>query len=227
VDASCGLISNGVGVADGVWFVDASTVDIDGNGAMLRHVDLTTNQVDRSVTLPFLNGYLATSATTVFYGESGEDYGWFRLVPGATAFEQLPIADDVAQIYPAGLGVWIQPAPNGDVQNEADFITTSATPDLAVHFDDGALVGADDGAFYVNQFGSPSDTLMRYPGDGSAPVAVLSGASVETSNGSFDFTYLDNDPLVIGEGHVAKLWLLRDWPTVDVTSIVSQATQLP
>ena len=79
-----------VPVADGVWLLDRSTADGDGHGGMIRHIDPATNTVDRSVEVPFVNGFLGSSPTTVIFGSSDEGSGWYRL----TAGRDLVHADD-------------------------------------------------------------------------------------------------------------------------------------
>ena len=215
-----------VPVADGVWWLDRSTADGDGHGGMIRHIDPATNTVDRSVGVPFVNGFLGSSGTTVVFGDSGAGNGWYRLLPGATSFVPLPIPDQNFGFHPQGDGAWVQPVQNIGPLPEADFITGSATPDKVVQVD-GILTGVDDSAIYVDSSSSVPDALMRYAFDGSAPTAILTGATITTSNGDNALGYFDNDPFVVANHKVAKLWLVKDWPVDGTTSLIAQAATAP
>ena len=215
-----------VPVADGVWWLDRSTSDADGHGAMIRHIDPATNTVDRSVGLPFVNGYLASSSSTVIFGDPGQGNGWYRLLPGATSFVALPVPDQSFGLHPQGEGVWLQPAQRLGATSEAEYFTSSATPDRVISID-GILTGADDLAVYVDPPSGDPDQLIRYPTDGSSPSAVLTGATLTTANGDHDLGYFDNDPLVIANQMVAKLWLVQDWPAEGTTAVIAQAASTP
>ena len=153
---------------------------------MLRHVDPATNTVDRSVELPFENGFLSSSATTVVFGDPQGTDGWFRLTPGATALTSLPVPQDSFVLYPAGEGAWNQPAVDGSSLDEADYVTGSATPDKVVAID-GSLIGADENAIYVSGLdASGVDMLVRYVDAATAPTTVMNGATLTTANGDQD-----------------------------------------
>ena len=219
--------ASAVPVADGVWWLDRSTADIDGKGAMLRHVDPATNTVDRSVELPFENGYLSSSATTVVFGDPQGTSGWFRLTPGATAFTSLPVPQDSFVLYPAGEGAWNQPAVDGSSLDEADYVTGSATPDKVVSID-GSLIGADENAIYVSGLdASGVDALVRYVDAASAPTTVMNGATLTTANGDQDLGFFDNDPFVIANQKALKLWVVREWPTAGISSVVGAFVSVP
>ena len=215
-----------VPVADGVWWLDRSTADGDGHGGMIRHIDPATNTVDRSVEVPFVNGFLGSSPTTVIFGDSGYGNGWYRLVSGATAFTPLTLPDQTFGLYAQGDGVWFQPLQGVGPQPEADYFTGSATPDKTISID-GILVGADEQAIYVDSSSSDPDALMRYAFDGTAPAAILVGRTLTTSNGNQDLGYFDNDPLVIANQKIAKLWLVNDWPVTGTNSVIAQAASTP
>ncbi len=217
-----------VPVADGVWWLDRSTSDADGKGAMIRHIDPATNAVDRSVELPFANGYLSSSTSTVFFGDPSADAGWYRLLPGATSFVSLPLPAQTVKFYAAGEGVWFQPEGfNTGALSEADFVSASTTPDKVISID-GILSKADEQSVYVDVPGGTNpDVLMRYASDGSAPAAILSGTTLTTANGHQDLGYFDNDPLLIANGKIAKLWLVRDWPDAGTTTVVAQTASVP
>jgi hypothetical protein len=227
IPVGCGLTGvQAAPVADGVWWLDGSTADGDGHGGMIRHIDPATNTVDRSVVVPFVSGFLGSSPTTVIYGSSDEGSGWFRLLQGATSFTSMTLPGQTFGLYAQGEGVWFQPVQNLGPQPEADFYTSGSAPDKSIPID-GTLVGANDQAIYVDSPNSNPDSLMRYPFDGSATTAALTGATLTTSNGDHDLGYFDNDPLIIANGKVAKLWLVNDWPIDGSTSVIAQAASTP
>ena len=219
--------ASAVPVADGVWWVDRSTADIDGKGAMLRHVDPATNAVDRSVELPFENGYLSSSPSTVVYGDTAGTNGWYRLTPGATAFAALPVQQEAFALYPAGEGAWNQPVENSSSLDEADFVTGSATPDKVIPID-GSLIGADENSIYVAGLdGSGVDTLVRYVDAATAPLTIASGATLTTANGDQNLGFFDNDPFVAVNHKALKLWIVRDWPSAGMTSVAGALISVP
>ena len=213
-------------VADGVWWLDRSTADGDGHGGMIWHIDPATNTVDRSVELPFVNGFLGSSPTTVIFGSSDEGSGWYRLLQGATAFTPMTIPGPTFGLYAQGEGVWFQSVQGVQPEPQADFYTSSATPDKSIPID-GILTGADELAIYADSSSSDPDQLVRYAIDGTAPSPILSGATLTTANGDHDLGYFDNDPLVIANQMVAKLWLVQDWPAEGTTSVITQAASTP
>jgi len=215
-----------VGVPDGVWWVDRSTADANGKGGMLRHVDPATNQVDRSVELPFLNGYLSSAGGTVFYGDLGSTNRYYRLDAGATAFAPIAVPQRVYSVRPGPQGLWIQSGDNG-IQPGADLLTGSTASDQRIVFESGSLVAADETAVYVDKIVGAGTTLWRYPLDGSAPSQLLAGTTLTTANGDRGLGYFDNDPLVIANGRLVKLWLVRDWPAAGTASVVGQVASLP
>lgn len=212
--------ASAVPVSDGVWWLDRSTGDINGKGGMLRHVDPQTNQIDRSVELPFLNGYLYSSSTTVVFGDP--DKGWFALVAGASSFTPLGLPPGITTVFAAADGAWYQPVANSSPLPEADFVSTNSGSSKRVLID-GELVAADDQSVYVESTG----VLMRYANDGSDPTQVLAATKLQTATGEQDLGYFDNDPLVAANGWVEKLWLVHDWPAVAVDSVVAQSAKLP
>jgi hypothetical protein len=88
---------------------------------------------------------------------------------------------------------------------------------------DGELVAADDQSIYVESSG----VLMRYTSDGSNPNQALMGTTLQTASGGQDLGYFDNDPLVVMNGWVEKLWLVHDWPALAADSVVAQSAKLP
>ena len=214
-------------VADGVWWVDRSTEDINALGGTLRHVDPATNKADRSVALPFVNGNMTSSSTTVFYGDSNYGDGYYRLVQGASALEPLPVPSNVLSQFAANDGVWYQPEGPVDMLEEADFVTDSATPDQVIPID-GYLIGADDHAVYGTSPGANGeDQLVRYAADGSGSTVIMSGSKVTTAAGSDDLGFFDNTPIVFANGKVAKLWLASNYPDGSTTSVLGEVTNLP
>jgi hypothetical protein len=216
-----------VPVQDGVWWVDRTTADGNGNGGTLHHINPQTNAIDRSVPLPYVNGYLSSSPTTVAYGQDVYGYDYYRLTQGATAFEQLPVPYPTLQIFPAGEGVWIQPEGPVDMLEEADFITSSATPDKVIPID-GYLIGADENAVYgTSPAADGQDQLVRYGTDGSAPTVVMSASTLTTASGSDSLGFFDNTPLVLANGKIAKFWLASNYPDDGTTSVMAEVVNAP
>jgi hypothetical protein len=71
------------------------------------------------------------------------------------------------------------------------------------------MIGADDQAVYTA--GGPgsagTDTLWRYPADGSAPSQIATGSKVGTALNTADLGYFDDWPFLIGPHAAVKLWL--------------------
>ena len=132
---------------DGVWWVDRSTEDANANGGHIAPRDPATNSVDRSVPLPFVNGLLGGSASTIIYGDSDYGHGYYKLAQGATTLTPVPVPDLTLQIFAAGDGLWYQPEADNLV-GEADFVSGSPTPDKTIPID-GYMEGADDQAVYA------------------------------------------------------------------------------
>lgn len=132
-----------------IWFVDQTGVDAAGKGAKLRRIDPATNEPDAGVDLPFLNGFLLHSETTLFYWDGA--VGWYRLRAGDTAFEDFGIKDYGA---PGGDLVWLT-AENGTV---AQSHGGPGGPTRTVSID-GSLVAADAGALYLSRSGQGPETL--------------------------------------------------------------------
>jgi hypothetical protein len=229
IPIGCDIAGSSVAaVADGVWWLDRSTSDGDGNGAMLRHIDPATNEVDRSVELPFVNGSLASTPTTVIFGDPSGVNGWYRLTSGATAFESLGLPLRVSGWFPVGDGAWFQPSVDNAVQFEADFVTGSTTSDQRLPFEQGGnLVGADDAAVYVDSRAASPRTLMRYPIDGSAPTTVLTGATLTTAGADYGLDYFAGWPLIVSADGMAKLWTVPNWPVAGTSTVVAQVTIAP
>lgn len=203
-----------VAVQNGLWWLDRSTSDIDGKRALLRHVDPATNQVDRSVELPFANGYLSSSATTAFFGDSGE--GWYRLLPGATAFEAMPAVD--TPFYPSGEGVWVGDALAGT----AAFFTAGQSPDKVLPVE-GPLTAADESSVYTTKSGNEQE-LWRYPRDGSGPSMVAASTTLQTDRGDQPLYYSD---LFIGEHQVATIWTVYGLTPGGTATVIAQVAPLP
>lgn len=207
-------------VEDGLWWVDRSTADADGRGGQLRHIDPATNVVDRSVELPFLNGRLVASRTTVFYGDTAANKGFYRLLPGAVAFARMGAL--TVSFFPAEEGVWGQPAENAIMLPEAAYYTTSSTPDRTINIDTGALVGADESAVYVSRI----DELWRYPIDGSPPALIAKSTTLQTADQERPLFY-GADRLLFGAGKMVQLWFVAHFPTQDASAVIIQAAPLP
>ena len=214
-------------VTDGVWWLDRSTEDANANGGTLRHIDPATNTVDRSVSLPFVNGYLSSSPSTVIYGDSVVGHGWYKLTQGATDLTPVPVPDQTLEVFAAGNGLWYQPESESvGLIDEADFATGSSSPDKTIQID-GYLESADELAVYATSGAGSPETLMRYPTDGSAPAVIMSGTTLTTATRSGDLGFFDNNPPVIANQKIAKLWLASDYPVDGTTSVVAEVASVP
>ena len=147
-----------VATDDGIWWKDRSGADINGKGGHIRHVDLPTNTVDRSVELPSLNGYLQSAGSTVFYSDDVNGPKTYRLDPGTSAF--VSMGQVPSPFLPTRTGVWTQLYQSGQGQPEADFYTGPGKPAQRLPID-GVLVGADEHAVYTSRSAGP-DELWRY-----------------------------------------------------------------
>ena len=145
-----------VPVADGVWWLDRSTSDGDGHGGMIRHIDPATNTVDRSVEAAICQ---RVPGQQLFHGHLRRPWPRQWLVSPTTRrdlFYALPVPDQSFGLHPQGEGVWLQPAQSLGATSEAEYFTSSATPDKVISID-GILTGADELAIYVD----PSERRPR------------------------------------------------------------------
>jgi hypothetical protein len=184
---------------DAIWYVDrtakGSTVE------QIRRIDPATNQPDTAIEVPFFNGYLGSSGTSIVYGAIGS--GYYRLRTGETAFQAIGSADDLI-VLPVEDGIWTQRD-----QTVVHF-SSGDTPDRTVTID-GQMVGADTLALYVES-SDPVDatsTLWRYPTDGSTPVQIGRAATINDQGQNQNVGYFDNDPLLVGTDAIVKLWVVQ------------------
>jgi hypothetical protein len=192
---------------DDVWLIDRS---LDGYATEgIRRIDPTTNTPSAPIDLPFFNGYLYGTPTAVIYGD--EDKGWYSLATGSTSLQ--PLGAQPAPIYPAGNGIW-------DEQNQvAEYFMVDGPPARTLPID-GALVGADEQALYVEQPSNEDLTseLWRYPVNGSEPVRV---GQAPPAYGDQALSYFDNNPLIASGQAVIKIWVVAG-SGVPVTALFVQ-----
>jgi len=146
--------------------------------------------------------------------------GWFRLIPGAGAFE--PLGGLQSEVFASGNGVWAVD------QGGAGFYTQVAIPDTTLNFD-GSLVGADDAALYTNVPDPTTgvDALWRDPISGGSPALIAQATTIHTSAGDRELSYFDNDPLLLGSGWAVKLWTIPAPSDASLSALVIQPTRLP
>ena len=156
-------------------------------------------------------------------GTRPEDAALYRLLPGEAALTSLGPVEN-AGLYPAGRGVWSVPQPGAP----AVFRSSAGGPDKTLAID-GALVGADESALYVNRISTFDATaeLWRYPVDGSSPERLAVGVKLQTAKRDQVLSYVDNDPLAFGGGFAVKLWVIPGRVDPARNPLVMQATPLP
>jgi hypothetical protein len=184
------------GLGDAVWFVDQTSLDPSGKKPKLRRIDPATNQPDAGVDLPFLNGFLRSSDSAIFYWDS--QVGWYRLQAGEAAFTKLG-ASGVG--ITGGGAVWV----TSQDGNSAQAYTGPGGPTQTVAID-GSVVAADAHALYTERSGGTADTLWRVPLDGSQATLLLQGASVTVGQTQRDLGFFDDYPPLLGPGVIVKIW---------------------
>jgi hypothetical protein len=209
------LAAQFVALGDELWYVDPTGTDIDGHGAHLRRLDVTTNTPDKAVDLPSLTGYLQSSGDAIFY--SNNDDSAYRLLPGMDAFESIgPI---VGPLYPAGDGVWAQA--DDATGTVAAFHTSAGGADTTVPID-GPLVGADAGGVYA-ELADPADgtpTLWRTDAATGAPVELLRGSRITTRAGEVALGFFDDLPVVRQGDRAMKLWVITSRLTPSTSEVL-------
>jgi hypothetical protein len=183
-----------------IWFVDPTSMDINLGGAVLRQLDASTNQPTAvSAPITYGGGTLHPGIGSIFYDYSQDT---LFMAAGETAFESLGHID--LPVAGTGRGVW------SETSDVTSAVLTGPSGVVATVPIGGQLVGADDQAVYTA--GGPgsgsTDSLWRYPADGSAPAQVVAtGAQVPTAVNAADLGYFDDSPLLIGQHAAVKLWL--------------------
>jgi hypothetical protein len=194
IDTPCDIFGTTiVASGDAPWFIDRS---LNGyNNVGVRRIDPGTNQPGDPVQLPFFNGYLYGTPQSLVYGDEGEGKAWYRLAMGATTLQSL--GPRTAPIYAVDGGLWDQ-----DDQT-AYYYTNDGAATQVIDFD-GVLVGADNGAIYVDQSVAEGSELWRYPVDGGDPQVV---GHTPPDYGDESFYYADNAPLITTGSSIVKVWL--------------------
>ena len=146
---------------DAVWYYDFTTADLSGKGGTIRRIDPSANKPAETVTLPFLNGYLAHSATSIVYTNT-DDQGTFLLTAGAT--QLVSIGTPQTQVYPVSNGAWTSN------NNTATFYGPGGTQrSFPV---DGPVIAADENAVYVDGASLPDGSTRC---GGIRPTAATRG----------------------------------------------------
>ena len=161
----------------------------------LTRIDPSDNSLAESVALPFSNGFLRSTGTTIFYSEFDE--GVHRLLPGAAGFE--PITER-ALIHPAGNGFWEQ-------VGDAIVFSEGPGPASPVTPTDGTLVGATAEAALVERNLDDGTGLWAYPAGGGPPAQLASAPMIGTGSEARVLDYFDNYPPLTSSGLIVKLWL--------------------
>jgi hypothetical protein len=171
-----------------------------------------------------------TSAGLIF-GE--RQHGLYRLPAGSETFDSLGTPGQGLEWYAAGDGVWTETdtGENGGLGSAASFYNGSDQSALDIGFD-GYLAGADDNAIYVEyqEDQSVSDSLVRYPIDGTAPTVVASGGFTQNPfGGQTPLGYDDSlvNPLLFNGSIGVKTWLEPSASDETMQQLLVQQLQLP
>ncbi len=209
-----------------IWFVDQSAVDSSGSGVLLRMIDPTTNRPSATgAALHYANGSLSSSpdSTAIVYGDVGKDVQF--LAAGSTQFQSLgKLAIPLFAVAP---GVWTDTFGTSSGTGSASLVGPGGT--LATVPIDGPVVGANDRAVYVNGQAAAdgSDTLWRYPADGSVPIQIAQGSKIDTDGAAADLGYFDNAPFLVGAHQAVKIWLVPSSINAGLSAVDIQWVALP
>jgi hypothetical protein len=213
-------------LGDTVWFLDRTTADADARNGHLRRIDPATNAVGENVGVPFVNGHLISGDGALLWhadpvDAASPEVAVYRLEEGSTALESLGRPDGFA-LRAGGRGVWSQGDRGIIYREDADEVPRT----FGVN---GTLVAADaTGAYVAGASGfDGTPELSRYGVDGTEPVVVARGVTLDTSAGSATLGYGVDAPLAVGGGRAAQLWLV---PTPDDPArkdLVLQVVQVP
>ena len=220
-----------VAAGDDVWVLDPTTGGAAGPGGMLRRIDTTANSMSiTAVALPFAYGLLSSSATAIFYSESGQ--GQYRLRPGETKLSRIgnPGTDALRWPTPAGDGAW-----SATDDGRIAFYTTANGPDGTLDISDadgGILVGADSSSVYLDR-GGPGGThqLWRRYLDARPPTRLAAIGRTTTGYGAQQLEYFNVDvlshPFLIGEKSVARVWVAISRTDPTQSLLLIQGARLP
>jgi hypothetical protein len=206
-----------------IWFVDQSKVDDSDNGAVMRMIDPATNlPAATGAALPYSNGYLGSSpgSTSIIYGDVGKDVR--SLSAGSSEFQSLGKLNILQ--FAVRRGAWSE-----SFGTQTAILVGPGGGVLATVPVDGPLVGADDQAVYVSGEAAAdgSDTLWRYPADGSAPTQIAQGAKVDTGGATADLGYFDNEPFLVASHQAVKIWLVTSSANAGQFALDLQWVALP
>ena len=182
-----------------IWFIDPSAMDVNLGGAVLRQIDPGTNQPTATAApIIYGGGYLHPGSGSIFYSYSQDT---LFMAAGDTAFQS--VGPLVLPITSTSRGVWTE---SSDVTSA---ILTGPGGVLATVQIGNQLVGADDQAVYTagGPPSSDSNSLWRYPIDGSAPTQVAAGAQVSRDGNSLMLGFFDDNPPLLEPHAVVKIWL--------------------
>jgi hypothetical protein len=181
-----------------LWYLDASTVDANGNGATLKRLKASPSEPDASAVVPFLGGFPFDSQGALFYGDPTPDHGMYRLSEGATDFEFM--GPSHASVYPAGTGYWQQ----RNDGTAAEYTTVPNGTPISVPIGSGSVVGGDTEGVYLDMTGPDANAqLWRQPADGSAPVQQAAAPLVNDQALSY---FNDFPHFATGAGYV-QTWI--------------------
>jgi hypothetical protein len=194
---------------DAIWAIDRTGSDIDAHGGHLRRIDPATNTFTTAVEAPTVNAYLlGTPGVVVLEDQAGAAWA---LPSGATTFTSLGGPHN-GTLVAARNGMW-------EFDNGLARFYASDQPSASVPID-GQLIGADDDNLYATIAGTGADALWRYPADGSNPVQIAAaGADHE-----FTRSYFDNDPVLVADGLLVKVWVAHTGPDTGAVAIQAVVT---
>lgn len=188
-----------VAVGDAIWWADATGTDANGVGGHLQRLDPASGTSSEVAASPYAFGTLASSASAIFLTDSAGAV--HRLRPGESSFTL--VTTERAQWFPSGDGLWRQ-----EPVGRAVFVDGTPEGDRSISIG-GSLVAAWSDALYADVLdvtGVITNTLQRYPQDGSSASLLFSGGTTQVDGATRIFDYATAGPLLIDAVNVTEFW---------------------